>query len=80
MELFFLVPLVGTDWAKPGEKIKAKVNTAAIIILFAIQNLLGLGIILKGTEAPELQSPGRNIRFFLTKSNHLGVEHFYLAV
>ncbi|MDD2903948.1 MAG: hypothetical protein PHU44_16090 [Syntrophales bacterium] len=52
IELFFLVPLVGTDWAKPGDKIKAKVNTAAMIILFAIQNLLGLGTILKGTEAP----------------------------
>ena len=40
-ELLFFVPLVGTDWAMPGEKIKAKVNTAAMTNLFAIQHLLG---------------------------------------
>jgi len=51
-EIFFFWPLVGTDWAIPGDKIKARVNNEAIISLFAIQNLLGWGTILKGTEPP----------------------------
>ena len=47
---FFFVVLVGTEKAKLGEKVNAKVIAALNNIRFTIQNLLCYGTILMGTK------------------------------
>jgi hypothetical protein len=61
-EDFFFTPLVGTENARLGEKVRAKVMTALNIIRFAIQNLLCYGTI---RREPMLRHQPRTIgRFF----------------
>jgi len=48
--VFFFVVLVGTEKARLGEKVNAKVIAALNNIRFTIQNLLCYGTILKGTK------------------------------
>jgi hypothetical protein len=48
--VFFFTVLVGTEKARLGEKVNARVIAALNIIRFTIQNLLCYGTILKGTK------------------------------
>jgi hypothetical protein len=48
--VFFFTVLVGTEKARLGEKVNAKVIAALNNIRFTIQNLLCYGTILKGTK------------------------------
>jgi hypothetical protein len=55
-EGFFLTVFVGSENARLGEKVSARVTTMLTIIRFAIQNLLGDGTIrrgLAGSSAPD---------------------------
>jgi hypothetical protein len=48
--VFFFTVLVGTEKARLGEKVNARVIAALNSIRFTIQNLLCYGTILKGTK------------------------------
>jgi hypothetical protein len=49
-DVFFFTVLVGTEKARLGEKVNARVIAALNNIRFTIQNLLCYGTILKGTK------------------------------
>jgi hypothetical protein len=49
-EDFFFAVLVGTECARLGDKVNARVIAALSNIRFTIQNLLCYGTILKGTK------------------------------